>query len=51
MLANVLDVIESRVIPTDKEKPATMRMNSEIEAKMVRNFDDWKLRMTDSQKH
>ena len=51
MLANVLDVIESRVIPSDKEKPATMRMNSEIEAKMVRNFDDWKLRMTDSQKH
>tara|TARA_Y100000591_G_C21690288_1_gene622744 strand:- start:114 stop:794 length:681 start_codon:yes stop_codon:yes gene_type:complete len=46
MLANVLDVIESRVIPIHKEKPATMRMNPEIEAKMVRNFDDWKLKMT-----
>ena len=46
MLANVLDVIESRLIPTDMEKPATMRMSAKIEAEMVRKFDDWKLKMT-----
>lgn len=46
MLANVLDVIESRLIPTDMEKPATMRMSAEIEAEMVSKFDNWKLKMT-----
>ncbi|MGB1158163.1 MAG: formyltransferase family protein [Porticoccaceae bacterium] len=51
MLANVLDVIESRVIPTGMEKPATMRMSAEVEAKMVRKFDDWKLKMTGLQKN
>ncbi len=50
MLANVLDVIENRVIPTEKEKPATMRMSAEIEAKMAASFDDWKLKMAHLQK-
>ena len=43
MLANVLKVIDSRVIPSDIEKPATMRMKAEVEAEMVRRFDDWKV--------
>tara|TARA_B100000242_G_C42959064_1_gene444774 strand:- start:187 stop:867 length:681 start_codon:yes stop_codon:yes gene_type:complete len=51
MLANVLEVIESRIIPKEMEKPATMRMNSEIEAKMISNFEDWKLKMIGLQKH
>lgn len=51
MLANVLEVIESRIIPKEMEKPATMRMKSEIEAKMISNFEDWKLKMTSLQKH
>lgn len=51
MLANVLDVIDDRIIPTDIEKPATMRMNAKTEAKMVRNFDDWKFKMTRLQTH
>lgn len=46
MLANVLEVIDNRVIPSDGEKPATMRMKAEIEAEMVRNFEDWKERIT-----
>jgi len=47
MLANVLEVIDSRVIPSDIEKPATMRMKAETEAEMVRRFDDWKIHITD----
>ena len=46
MLANVLKVIDSRVIPSDIEKPATMRMKAETEAEMVRRFDDWKIQIT-----
>lgn len=46
MLSNVLDVIEKRVVPAEAEKPATMRMNAETEAVMVRRFDEWRLRMT-----
>lgn len=46
MLANVLDVIDRRVMPNDKEKPATMRMNAEIEAEMIRKFEEWKERIT-----
>lgn len=42
MLANVLEVIDSRVIPTDTEKPASMRMKAEIEVEMIKNFDDWR---------
>lgn len=42
MLANILDVISQRVYPKDKEKPATRRMDAEIEAEMVRKFDVWK---------
>ena len=45
MLANVLEVIDKRIIPSDVEKPATMRMNKEIEAEMVRNFNTWKTKM------
>ena len=48
MLANILDVIDSRVVPSDIEKPATMRMKADIEAEMVRKFDDWKEHMTNS---
>ena len=47
MLANVLEVVDSRVIPSDIEKPATMRMKAETEAEMVRRFDDWKIHITD----
>lgn len=43
MLANVLKVINSRVLPSDIEKPATMRMKAEVEAEMVRRFNDWKV--------
>lgn len=46
ILANVLEVLDSRVIPSDIEKPATMRMNAETEAEMVRKFDDWKMHIT-----
>ena len=46
MLANVLEVIDSRVMPSDIEKPATMRMKAEIEAEMVRKFDNWKIHIT-----
>ena len=46
MLANVLEVIDSRVISSDIEKPATMRMKAETEAEMVRKFDDWKMHIT-----
>lgn len=46
MLANVLEVINSRIIPSDIEKPATMRMKAEIEAEMVRRFDNWKIHIT-----
>ena len=42
MLANVLDFIDKRVMPTEKEKPATMRMNYELEAEVVSNFECWK---------
>ena len=45
MLAQVLEVIEKRILPSDIEKPATMRMNANIEAEMIRKFDDWKIRM------
>ena len=45
MLAGVLDIIESRIMPTYIEKPATMRMNAEIEAKMIDKFDQWKLKI------
>ena len=46
MLANVLEVIDNRVIPSDIEKPATMRMKADIEAEMVRKFYHWKERIT-----
>lgn len=46
MLANVLEVIDSRIMPSDIEKPATMRMKAETEAEMVRRFDDWKIHIT-----
>lgn len=46
MLANALEVIDSRVIPREIEKPATMRMKAETEAEMVRKFDDWKIHIT-----
>lgn len=49
MLSNVLEVIKNRILPTNIEKPATMRMNADIEAKMIRNFDYWKTKMTSSQ--
>lgn len=51
MLANILDIIDSRIVSTDIEKPATMRMSAEIEAKMVRNFDEWKLKMANMKTH
>jgi len=51
MLANVLEVINNRILPSDIEKPATMRMNAEIEAEMVRKFDDWKSRITSLRKN
>lgn len=51
MLANVLEVINNRIIPSDIEKPATMRMKAEIEAEMVRKFDDWKSRITSLRKN
>ena len=46
MLSNVLEVIDSRIMPGDIEKPATMRMKAETEAEMVRRFDDWKINFT-----
>ena len=46
MLSNVLEVIDSRIMPGDIEKPATMRMKAETEAEMVRRFDDWKIHFT-----
>ena len=46
MLAGFLEVIDVRVIPSDIEKPATMRMKAETEAEMVRRFDDWKIHIT-----
>ena len=46
MLANVLKVINSRVLPNKIEKPATKRMRAETEAEMVRKFDDCKESMT-----
>lgn len=46
MLANVLEVIDNRIMPSDIEKPATMRMKAETEAEMVRRFDDWKIHIT-----
>ena len=42
MMAQVIDVLDSRITPEDEEKTATMRMNAEIEAKLVRKFDDLK---------
>ncbi len=44
MLANVLEVIDSQVIPSDIEEPATMRMKAEVEAEMIKKFHDWKQR-------
>lgn len=46
MLANVLEVIDSRVKPNDIEKPATMRMKAETEAEMIGRFDAWKTHIT-----
>lgn len=43
MLAGVLDIIDCRIMPKYIEKPATMRMNAEIETKMMNKFDQWKL--------
>ena len=45
MLAKVLEVIDSKVISSNIEKPATMRMKAEIEVEMVRKFEDWKEHM------
>ena len=45
MLAKVLEVIDSKVISNNIEKPATMRMKAEIEVEMVRKFEDWKEHM------
>ena len=49
MLANVLDIIQCRIKPSGIEKPATMRMSNEKEAKMIASFDDWKLNIINSQ--
>lgn len=49
MLANVLDIIQSQIKPSGIEKPPTMRMSNEKEAKMIANFDDWKLNIIKSQ--
>ena len=46
MLSNVLEVIDSRVMPSDIEKLPTMRMKAETEVKMVKKFDDWKMYIT-----
>ena len=46
MLSNVLEVINDRIIPNELEKPATMRMKTEIEAEIVRKFENWKTKMT-----
>lgn len=46
MLANVLEVINNRVLPSDIEKPATMRMKGELEAEMIKRFDDWKIHIS-----
>tara|TARA_B100000214_G_C23681220_1_gene496431 strand:- start:87 stop:599 length:513 start_codon:yes stop_codon:yes gene_type:complete len=48
MLANVLDIIQCRIKPSGIEKPATMRMSNEKEAKMIASFDDWKLNIINS---
>lgn len=45
MLANVLKFINNRAESSYESKPATMRMNSKIEAKMIANFDNWKQKM------
>lgn len=50
MLANVLEIIEIRVLLTNDEKPASMRMSVEKETKMIRKFVDWKLKMTNLHK-
>lgn len=42
MMANVVDFLDSRILPFDEEKPASMRMSAETETQMVRRFDDWK---------
>jgi len=45
-VGNTLHLIDSRVIPSDIEKPETMLMKAETEAEMVRRFDDWKIHIT-----
>ena len=42
MLVGVLDVINNRIFPQEREKPATRRMNLDTEAIMVGKFDEWK---------
>jgi len=42
MLANVLEVIDSRVSLDEAEKPVTMRMKTAIELETISRFDDWK---------
>lgn len=42
MLANVLEVIDSRVMMDEIDKPATLRMSAEIEGEMVKKFNAWK---------
>jgi phosphoribosylglycinamide formyltransferase-1 len=46
LLSNAVDFVDKRVCTHGEEKAATRRMKPEIEAEMVRHFDNWKARMT-----
>jgi len=48
MLANVLEVIDTRQQTAHDEKPPTKRMKAEVEVEMVKKFDAWKQRMTNA---
>ena len=45
MLTNVLEVINDRISPCGIEKPATKRMQKEVELEMISKFAAWKARM------
>ena len=50
MLANVLEVMDDRIVIRDVEKPATMRMNFKVEEVMLENFGSWKLKIVNREK-
>ena len=42
MMAKVIDVLKQSITSEYEEKPATMRMNAELEIEMIEKFENWK---------